>query len=359
MIKIDLIKSKNFDFLKFPKCLFQEEHFTEVSSLNNYKEVIEEDYFKMLNYFKEILAPFTREIELFYPREFNNFDFIDLILNAYPVNDDFEPIKYLKKILNEKASDLRVKFIESLADFEDIGEEKIKEFKQNGDLIELMSDLPLDSSLKWNLMLVFQYPHTYIHKFIDLMVKIKPIFENEYEKHHQELTKFKTFFEKYLNENGLLGLQELSNSLVNINLLKNENPTIILSSFIPYSIILYDHENLKIIVWGLKIADALQKIKEINENRLLERTQVFKLLGDKTKYEVLKYISQGITQTKTLASLTKVSSATISYHINTFLTTKLIKLDNVNKKFSYVVDYEVLDEMINEFKKDLNFPNKE
>lgn len=51
-----------------------------------------------------------------------------------------------------------------------------------------------------------------------------------------------------------------------------------------------------------------------------------------------------------------VSSATISYHINNFLTSKVLKLDRSNDKFGYVVDYELLEDVIEEFKKDMNFP---
>ncbi len=98
-------------------------------------------------------------------------------------------------------------------------------------------------------------------------------------------------------------------------------------------------------------------MKEINENKTLERVQIFKNLGDKTRYEVLKLIAAGETSTKVIAKSLGVSSATVSYHLNNFLTSKVIRMDKSNNKFGYIVDYELLEDAIKGgFKKDLKFP---
>jgi DNA-binding transcriptional ArsR family regulator len=106
----------------------------------------------------------------------------------------------------------------------------------------------------------------------------------------------------------------------------------------------------------LKVEDAIRQLKEINENKINERVQIFKNLGDKTRYEVLKLISSGETSTKSIAEALGVSSATISYHINNFLTSKVVKMDKIDNKYVYVVDYELLNRIIEEFKEDLKFP---
>lgn len=102
--------------------------------------------------------------------------------------------------------------------------------------------------------------------------------------------------------------------------------------------------------------EAFKKMKQINENKTKEIVQIFKNLGDRTRYEVLKLIAQGETSTKDIANALGVSSATISYHINNFLTSKVIKLDKGNSGFKYVIDYELLKNIIKGFKEDLKFP---
>ena len=102
--------------------------------------------------------------------------------------------------------------------------------------------------------------------------------------------------------------------------------------------------------------EAFKKMKEINDNKINERVQVFKNLGDRTRYEVLKLIASGETSTKEIANRLGVTSATVSYHINNFLTSKVIKLDKSNTRFGYVVDYDLLNEIIEGLKEDLQFP---
>ena len=353
----NLKQSKLYDFLKFPKCLFQEEHFMQVSALNNYKEVVNDSYFEMLTKFKEILAPYSKEIEIFYPKQFIDFDFIDLIMNAYPSRKDYGLKQYLESLLLYEEGELKEGLINSLIDHEELEQSKANfNYDSNEELVEFINLFSIEPNLKWNLILILQDPVKYVKKYVNLMNKIIPLFEKEYASYESKVLEYGFYVIDYINKFGYEGIEQLSNSLLNKSINLEHFETILISAFFPYSIIVYDNSNLKQIVWGISVENALKKIKEINENKLIERTQVFKLLGDKTKYEVLKYISQGITSTKEIASLTKVSSATISYHLNSFLTAKIIKLDNINKKFSYVIDYEVLDLILNDLKNDLKFP---
>jgi hypothetical protein len=48
-----------------------------------------------------------------------------------------------------------------------------------------------------------------------------------------------------------------------------------------------------------------------------------------------------------------VSSATISYHINNLLQSKIIKIDRTENRYSYLIDHELLEEIINGLKEDL------
>ncbi len=102
--------------------------------------------------------------------------------------------------------------------------------------------------------------------------------------------------------------------------------------------------------------DSFKKLYEIREDKLSERVKIFKALGDKTRYETLKLLANGVTSIKEIAKSLNVSSATISYHINEFLTSGIItlKFEN-NKKAGYKIDYSKLTEVMNELKVDLNF----
>ena len=63
-----------------------------------------------------------------------------------------------------------------------------------------------------------------------------------------------------------------------------------------------------------------------------------------------------LTSIKTIADELGVSSATISYHMNEFLTTGILYMSKESKqKFDYRVDYDKLEEVFKDLKEDLNF----
>jgi DNA-binding transcriptional ArsR family regulator len=104
---------------------------------------------------------------------------------------------------------------------------------------------------------------------------------------------------------------------------------------------------------------SFEKIQELHENKMIQRVKIFKSLGDQTRYETLRLLAQGITSIKDIASQLNVSSATISYHINEFLTSGVVIISrDKNKKAGYIVDYHRIEEVIENLKKDLNFPKK-
>lgn len=79
---------------------------------------------------------------------------------------------------------------------------------------------------------------------------------------------------------------------------------------------------------------------------------MFKTLGDETRYDVLRLIASGVTQTKSIASALNVSSATVTYHVNAFLTAGIIQTPK-SKKARYVVNYERLNAYWDKFLEDL------
>lgn len=80
---------------------------------------------------------------------------------------------------------------------------------------------------------------------------------------------------------------------------------------------------------------------------------IFKNLGDKTRYEVVKLIATGESSTKKIATALEVSSATISYHLSALVTAKIIRLDKSNNKFRYVLDWDSIESAFNSLKEDM------
>lgn len=363
--KFYLEESRLCDFLLFPKLLYYSEQLETSKELENYEEIIIDDYSDFAKKIENKLKPFSKEIELFYMKEYlSGYNFIELVSRYIGIIGYKNEEDYLNKLLTLGERDIKKSIIHSILvindEYSSYSDEIIKESEKiisdNDKMISFIKELPIESGVKWNLFLIVQEPLKYMKTYVELMTKLIPIFEEIYLPFQNNVEKYGEHLIDFLNNRGAEGLEEITYSMLNGNILDSDEINILVSAIYPYTISIASTTKIKHIVWGLRIEEALKKIREINENKTYERVQIFKNLGDKTRYEVLKLIATGETSTKKIAKALDVSSATISYHINNILTAKIIKMDKSNNKFGYVVDYELLDKTIEDFKKDLNFP---
>jgi DNA-binding transcriptional ArsR family regulator len=161
--------------------------------------------------------------------------------------------------------------------------------------------------------------------------------------------------EQRLNENPTSRLKEITHGNVDIETLGADTVYVLISVFYPYSMRIIGYPETAMIVWGRDMEKSFEAIAEYQEDKLNQRVKVFKALGDKTRYEVLKLLASGVTSTKAIAEEVGVSSATVSYHLNEFLTNGLISIRQKGRRSGYLINYDRLHDIIEEFKADLNF----
>lgn len=357
-------ESKVYDFLRFPKLLYHMESYEECKKDCNYKNINMDEYLDFVKKVEERLKPFSKEIEEFYAKPFSSeHSFIDLNIKSDTILGYRDENKFLDYLLTLTEEDINKNIIYSLiineenqVDSNEIMKRAEEICLNKKDILSFIKELSIDPGLKWNLFLIVEDPALYMQKYVDLMIKIYPIFEEFYKPLTKKVKDYGQYLENYLNKNGAESLEDLTYSLFNLSMIKGEIVHLLVSITFAYSISLMPKEGESVIVFGLKIEEALKQIEEINENKTYERVQIFKNLGDKTRYEVLKRIALGETSIKEIANVLGVSSATISYHINNLLTSKAIKLDRTDNKFGYIVNYGLLEKTIDDFKKDLKFP---
>ena len=364
-------ESKLYDFLRFPRLLFYKEEYEkdeykESLTGQNYREVSMSNYLDFAQRAEDRLKPFALEIEKFYfkPLLLNSNNFIDLITRTETIFGYSNEKEFLYSLLDLKDHEINNSIVTSLILICEENEpyieeikDKAKEISSNKEkIISFIKDLPIDSALKWNLFMMIEDPLDYTKKYVELMLEIIPIFNEFYNSIEREVCDYGNHLEDYLNKNGSNAVSELTDHILDPKIIEQEEVSILISVVFSYAISISLRGKDNYIGWGLKVEDAIRQLKEINENKINERVQIFKNLGDKTRYEVLKLISSGETSTKSIAEALGVSSATISYHINNFLTSKVVKMDKIDNKYVYVVDYELLNRIIEEFKEDLKFP---
>lgn len=365
-------ESRIYDFLRFPRLISYIESYKEMEDEHNYKSINIDDYLEFVKEVEVKLKPYEKDIEEFYTKKFvDSYSFIELIMKSNTIFGYKDEKEYLNMLLSLNDEEINRSIVYSItmfnSDFSGSLSESVKKAKEissdnsnitKDKVIELVKDLPIDASEKWNLFLMVENPTEHMKKYVNLMNNILPIFKEIYTLYESEVDIYGKYLVDFLNENGSLGLEEITYSIVDSKIIEDEETKMLISLMYSYELSITSQEEDMYLAWGLKMEEAFQQMKEINENKINERVQIFKNLGDKTRYEVLKLISVGETSTKEIARILDVSSATISYHINNFLTSKVIKLDRSDNKYKYKVDYALIEKTIEDFKKDLNFPEE-
>jgi len=347
------------DYLTFPSIYyFNKEKNARDEEMSEH--VIKDEYISFTEKATQLLEPYKQDINKFYQNDiYSQYDYPNILLHAYsPYTYDNEH-NYLDNLKEKDEQTLRDELIKSLMSIENDDFEKPKDVSMSeSEALSFINDLKIDSSNKWNLLMMIQSPKGYLNDYIKLLKNVEPYFNQLYQQYEDKVEEVGETISNQLSGKTNEHFKKITYNLINYEFNGNDLCEFYVSAIFQYTLRFIENEDdVCRIVWGLESEASFKAVHEINENKLIQRVKVFKALGDQTRYGTLKLIASGISSIKEIATKMDVSSATISYHINEFLTTGIIILNKrKSKKSIYEVDYDKLNEVINDFKEDLNFP---
>jgi DNA-binding transcriptional ArsR family regulator len=364
-IKFYLKSSRIYDFLIFPSLINYIAWHDEHKNDDMFKEIDIDDYLKFVEGISEKLEPYKKDIVNYYTGPFTeDYNYVSLLIKKDEILHYNSVEQCLDFLLSLDEKEINERIVLSLLkndEITDFNEEKklikMREIcKDNANILDYIKGLALDANIKWSLHLATSDPVKHLKDYVELMRTLHPLFCEIYEPYISVIEVYGKLIEKTILEKDSEGIKELTYNLLDKNIIEADEICIIVSLMLSYSLLLHAMNDKSILTWGLRMSDAFKQLKEISEDRLNKKVQIFKNLADKTRYEVLKYIAAGETSTKLIAEALNVSSATVSYHISNFLTSKLIKVDRSKQKYGYMVDYELIEKTIHELREDLKFP---
>ncbi|QWC00024.1 helix-turn-helix domain-containing protein [Mycoplasmatota bacterium] len=348
--------SQAIDYILFPSIYYfiDEQKKNEDELL---EQVISEEYMSFIEKITTLLEPYKDEISKFYNEDiYATYDFSNILIHGFPIYDYHSEHEYLRDLSKMNEADLRRVMIKTLLTMDD-DEGSEEDYRLNeATAISYINGLNIDSSNKWNLLMMIQKPKDYLKDFIALLEKVQSLFYSYYEKKVSEATEYGMALAKRLSEDTENTFKEITHDAIHYDFSESENCYLYVSVIFPYSLRFSNDDDCRII-WGMNMEKSWKKLYEIREDKLSERVKIFKALGDKTRYGTLKLLASGESSIKEIANKLDVSSATISYHVNEFLTSGIVNLKlEKSKKSGYKVDYDKLEEVMMELKSDLNFP---
>ncbi|MFP4478622.1 MAG: hypothetical protein ACLFPM_04240 [Candidatus Izemoplasmatales bacterium] len=350
--------SKVLDYILFPGIYYfldEQKNFED-----DLIKIISEEYREFVEKSHSLLNDYKEDIKKYYNDDiYSSYDFTNILVHGFPVYDYKNEHEYLKSLTDIDDLEFRKKIIKTLMTLDEDDKptkDEDQEVFTESKALEYINELKIDSSNKWNLLMMIQNPKTYLKGFIGLLEKVQSIFYNYYEKHEKDVEALGFDLVNRLSKDTEKTFKEITHDSISYDFTGSDICYLYVSAVYPHSL-RFITTNQSRIIWGMRMEESFNKLYEIREDKLTQRVKIFKALGDKTRYETLKLLASGISSIKDIAQTLDVSSATISYHVNEFLTSGILNLKlEKNKKSGYKVDYNKLKEVIDEFIADLNFP---
>lgn len=210
--------------------------------------------------------------------------------------------------------------------------------------LDFLKNLPIDDTVRWNYFTIMSQPKKFVEDFISLHQTLKPIFEKVYAEYLPILEKSYQEFEITIQEHPTILAEAFSGTKVieEIDWASDEIsviPTLLLSDFY--------FQDSEILILGAKSLEVIQRVIQTRLDKQQERINVFKNLGDKTRYQIFCEIAKGTKSVKKIAEQLGITSATVSYHINELVLSNLVVQGWNKKDCTQAIHTELITEVMN------------
>ena len=290
------------------------------------------------------LEPYKDNILYFYKDDALRMFFVNVknVLRYYSF-EEYAEVLYLmdeEKIKKQLMTTI-VKQDEEEASVED----KVTELLGNQfAFLDFLKNLPIDDTVRWNYFTIMSQPKKFVEDFISLHQILKPIFEKVYAEYLPILEKSYQEFETTIQEHPTILAEAFSGTKVieEIDWASDEIaviPTLLLSDFY--------FQDSELLILGAKSLEVIQHVIQTRLDKQQERINVFKNLGDKTRYQIFCEIAKGTKSVKGIAEQLGITSATVSYHINELVLSNLVVHGWNKKDCTHAIHTELITEVMN------------
>ena len=290
------------------------------------------------------LEPYKDNILYFYKDDALRMFFVN-VKNVLPYYSFEEYAKVLHSMDEEKIKKQLMTAIVKQDEEEASVEDKVTELLGNQfAFLDFLKNLPIDDTVRWNYFTIMSQPKKFVEDFISLHQTLKPIFEKVYAEYLPILEKSYQEFETTIQEHPTILAEAFSGTKVieEIDWASDEIaviPTLLLSDFF--------FQDSEILILGAKSLEVIQHVIQTRLDKQQERINVFKNLGDKTRYQIFCEIAKGTKSVKGIAEQLGITSATVSYHINELVLSNLVVHGWNKKDCTQAIHTELITEVMN------------
>ena len=217
------------------------------------------------------------------------------------------------------------------------------------DLILFLESSPLLSEERWEMLTIFQHQEKYFSEAFKIIEEVVGLLQM----HQKEIAaleaQYLSTWQPYLDDDALLNV--LADRLETNWELSSAGYVIIPTLFLFLTVMIFIKSRFHqedVIRLGVLFDDEISFTKPIVTSDYIVR--LGKLISDKSKLEILKFINDRPAYGKEIADALNLKAPTISYHVNALLEMGLIKTSVVSNKIYYAMNHEAIENMLDEIK---------
>lgn len=198
-------------------------------------------------------------------------------------------------------------------------------------MLNLVKDMPINSRYKWQLVELICNIKNYKESYINFMEYFYDFYAKEVEHNKRYVDNFSCKLRKIIDAEGIKHIEGITGKKINTS-----NVSISFSFYGNISISMDTYNDTTYLILGI---DS-EKTYNRNSN---DFSNVYKSLGDTTRFSILKCISENNYLTmQELSNMLKVSVPTIKYHIDLLIFYNLISIEKKKNKTIYEINKETL-----------------
>jgi DNA-binding transcriptional ArsR family regulator len=303
----------------------REEYRDNYSETSEWYEGVWDTIFEIYNAVKQELSPKKDLIEYYFKSKNLNFFFNATFAFLWDFqNYDNQLLSYEERVANLKEED-RIKFYAQIINIEEEAGAPIEGLVTYDDFISFLDTASCDKAEKWEALKIF---HTQKESYNEISAILKEVVDFITTRYQKQIEKLEQQFYLYWDEiQEKQDILELLHNNLKLVFKANDNGTVLLPViFQPISVSLScnpETDMEDVLRFGILMDSRLNISRESMEAE--DIVNFGKLLCDKSKVDILELTAKKPCYGKEIANELKLSTPTISYHVNALIKMGLLK----------------------------------
>jgi len=259
--------------------------------------------------------------------------FIDheILWNSETLEKYFENIKMQSpNVMRQKLiHGLELNYVQQNLDEEDV------DILQS--IMKFLKDQPLDSEIKWNLLCLIEDPKIYVEKFIVLINRYIPLFNEIWAKYKKQFEDFVSWLDHQVK---IHGIHYINQNLDIMDFSQFDEIHFSYSLFDLSTTYIGSEENQCYLYLGLLFQQYVNQ--RIDKQDVEKNLMVYKNFSDKTRFDIIRMLIEKESFGQEIAERLGITTATVSYHMGYLLGASLVQVTKKRRKVYYSINKDVV-----------------